>query len=106
MAKYMWQASYTSEGIKGVLKEGGTGRRTAIKELIEGLGGQLESFYYAFGSDDVYVVADLPDQKTAAAMGLSINADGRTRVKTVVLVTPEEIDDAAKVSVDYRPPGT
>jgi uncharacterized protein with GYD domain len=106
MPKYLWQVSYTSEGIKGVLRDGGTGRRAAVKQLIEGQGGQLEAFYYAFGSDDCYVIADLPDQRTATAIGLSVNADGRTRLKTVVLLTPEEIDDAAKTSVDYRPPGS
>jgi uncharacterized protein with GYD domain len=105
MPKYLWQVSYTSEGIKGVVRDGGTGRRAAIKQLIEGLGGQLETFYYAFGGDDCYVIADLPDQRTATALGLAVNADGRTKLKTVVLLTPEEIDDAAKISVAYRPPG-
>jgi uncharacterized protein with GYD domain len=105
MPKYLWQASYTSDGVKGVLQDGGTGRRAAIQKLAEGLGGRLEAFYFAFGSDDVIVIADLPDQKSAAALGLAVNADGRTRLKTVVLLTPEEIDQAAKMSVDYRPPG-
>jgi uncharacterized protein with GYD domain len=105
MPKYLWQVSYTSEGIKGVLRDGGTGRRAAIQQLTEGFGGKLEAFYYAFGPDDVYVIADLPDQKTATAIGLAVNADGRAQVKTVVLLTPEEIDEAAKTSVDYRPPG-
>ena len=105
MPKYLWQVSYTSEGVKGVLKEGGTGRRAAIQKLAEGLGGRLESFYFAFGSDDVIVIADLPDQKSAAALGLAVNADGRAMLKTVVLLTPEEIDQAAKISIDYRPPG-
>jgi uncharacterized protein with GYD domain len=105
MPKYLWQVSYTSDGVKGVLKDGGTGRRAAIQKLAEGLGGRLESFYFAFGSDDVIVIADLPDQKSAAALGLAVNADGHAMLKTVVLLTPEEIDQAAKISIDYRPPG-
>ncbi len=105
MPKYLWQASYTADGVKGVLKDGGTGRRAAIQKLAEGLGGRLEAFYFAFGSDDVIVIADLPDQKSAAALGLAVNADGHTRLKTIVLLTPEEIDQAAKISVEYRPPG-
>jgi len=105
MPKYLWQASYTSDGVRGVLKDGGTSRRAAIQKLVESLGGRLEAFYFAFGSDDVIVIADLPDPKAAAALGLTVSADGRTHVKTVVLLTPEEIDEAAKISVDYRPPG-
>ena len=105
MPKFLWQASYTSEGVRGVLKDGGTARRAAIEKLVEGLGGRLEAFYFAFGSDDVVVIADLPDQRKAAAVGLTVNAQGRTQLKTTVLLTPEDIDEAAKTSVDYRPPG-
>lgn len=105
MPKFLWQASYTSEGVQGVIKDGGTGRRAAIEKLVEGLGGRLEAFYFAFGSDDVIAIADLPDQRSAAAVGLTVNAQGRTQLKTVVLLTPEEIDDAVKTTVDYRPPG-
>ncbi len=105
MPKFLWQASYTSEGVQGVLKDGGTGRRAAIEKLVQGLGGRLEAFYFAFGSDDVIVVADLPDQRSAAAVGLTVNAQGRTQLKTTVLLTPEEIDEAVKTTVDYRPPG-
>ena len=105
MPKFLWQASYTSEGVQGVIKDGGTGRRAAIEKLVQGLGGRLEAFYFAFGSDDVIAIADLPDQRSAAAVGLTVNAQGRTQLKTVVLLTPEEIDDAVKTTVDYRPPG-
>jgi uncharacterized protein with GYD domain len=105
MAKFLWQASYTSEGVKGVLKGGGTARRTAIEKLVAGLGGKLEAFYFAFGGDDVIVIADLPDQKTAAAVGLAVNASGTTTLKTTVLLTPEDIDAAAQTAVDYTPPG-
>jgi uncharacterized protein with GYD domain len=105
MAKFLWQASYTSDGVKGVLKDGGTSRRATIEKLVSGVGGKLEAFYFAFGGDDVIVIADLPDQKTAAAIGLAVNASGTTTLKTTVLLTPEEIDAAAHTAVDYRPPG-
>jgi uncharacterized protein with GYD domain len=105
MPKYMVKASYTTDGVKGVLKEGGSGRRDTIAKLIEGLGGTMESFYFAFGDDDVYVTADLPDNVTAAAIALAVNSTGAVNLKTVVLMTPEEIDEAGKRTVDYRPPG-
>ena len=105
MAKYLFQASYTADGIKGILKEGGSGRKAAIEKLVEGVGGTLESVYFAFGDDDIYAIGELPDQASAAAVSLIVGASGLVKVKTVVLLTPEEIDDATKMSVDYRPPG-
>lgn len=105
MAKYLIKASYTLEGAKGLLKEGGSSRRTAVKEMIEALGGKLECFYYAFGDSDAIVVLDLPDRVTAAAMSLAIGATGAVELSTTVLLTPEEIDAAVKKSVAYRPPG-
>src|SRR2546422_5941850 len=98
-------ASYTTEGIKGVLKDGGTGRQDAIGKLLADLGGTLESFYFAFGEDDVYVTAEIPDNVTAAAIGLAVGSSGAVRVKTTVLLTPEEIDRAAHTTVQYRAPG-
>jgi uncharacterized protein with GYD domain len=105
MPKYLVKASYTTEGVKGVLKEGGSSRRDTVAKVIEGLGGTMESFYFAFGDDDVYATADLPDNVTAAAIALAVNSSGAVNVKTVVLMTPEEIDEASKRTVDYRPPG-
>jgi uncharacterized protein with GYD domain len=105
MAKYLLQASYTQSGVQGVIKEGGSGRRDAIGKLLADLGGSLEAFYFAFGDDDVYVIADVPDNTTAAAIALTVGAAGAATVKTVVLLTPEEIDAATKRSVAYRPPG-
>ncbi len=105
MAKYLVVASYTADGVKGLLKDGGTGRRAAIEKLASGIGGKLESIYYAFGDDDVFVTLDLPDNAAAAALGLAVAATGLVAIKTVVLLTPEEIDAAAKKTVDYRPPG-
>jgi uncharacterized protein with GYD domain len=105
MPKYLWQASYNSDGVKGVVKEGGTGRRQAIENLVTGAGGTVEAFYFSFGDDDVVVIADLPDAETATAIALTVNSGGLVSLKTSVLLTPEEVDAAAKKSVDYRPPG-
>jgi uncharacterized protein with GYD domain len=105
MPRYLWQASYTPEGVKGVQSAGGSSRRDAIQQLVDGLGGKLESFHFAFGDDDVYVVAELPDNATAAAVAMMVNASGAVRLKTTVLLTPEEVDAASQKSVDYRPPG-
>ena len=106
MPKFLIQASYTAQGVEGVRSKGGTSRRDAVAEAIRGVGGQLESFYFAFGDHDAYVVADLPDNEAAAAIALSVNAAGGVSAKTVVLLTPEEVDQAAKRSIDYRPPGS
>ena len=105
MAKYMLKASYSVDGIRGVMKEGGTGRQAAVEKLVANLGGSVEGFYYAFGQTDVYVIADLPDKETAAAIAMTVGGSGAVSVDTVVLLTPEEIDRASKISVDYRPPG-
>jgi uncharacterized protein with GYD domain len=105
MPKYLWQASYSSEGLRGVVREGGTGRRAAAKNLVEALGGTLEAFYFAFGDADAIIIADLPDEEAATAVALAVNADDRIDLKTTVLLTPEEVDAAARRSVEYRPPG-
>jgi len=105
MPKYLFQASYSSEGTKGLLKEGGTQRVTNLEKTLQGIGGRLESFYYAFGDTDVIGVADLPDNVTAAALSLTINASGMGSVKTTVLMTPAEMDQAAQKSISYRAPG-
>ena len=105
MPKYLYHGSYTQEGVKGLLKEGGSSRRVAIQALIEGMGGSVESFYFALGKDDLYVIVDLPDQTTATALSLAVAASGAIQLTTVALITPEELDEAAKMTVDYRPPG-
>ena len=105
MPKYLWQASYSSEGLRGVVREGGTGRRAAAKNLVEALGGTLEAFYFAFGDADAIIIADLPDEEAATAVALAVNADDRIDLKTTVLLTPEDVDAAARRSVEYRPPG-
>ncbi len=73
--------------------------------MVQGLGGKLEAFYYAFGEPDVFVIVDVPDAVTAAAISLTVNATGAVTVSTVALMTPQEIDQASKKSVSYRPPG-
>jgi len=105
VAKYLVKASYTAEGAKGVQSGGGTSRRDVVAKMADGLGGKLESFYYAFGSTDVYAVIELPDNRSAAAASIAVNTAGGATTEIVVLLTPEEIDEAAKLSVDYRPPG-
>lgn len=105
MAKYLIAASYTSEGAKGLLKDGGTKRRQAADQAIKSAGGKLEAFYFAFGESDAFVIIDAPDHATVAAASLAINASGAVRTKTVVLLTPEEIDQATKKGVKYRAPG-
>jgi len=105
MPKYLYQASYTPEGTKGLLKDGASKRRAAVEEVAKALGGKVEAFYYAFGEPDVFVIVDVPDHASAAAVSLAVNASGAVRLKTTVLMTPEEMDAATKKSVSYRPPG-
>ncbi len=106
MPKFLFEASYTLEGVKGVQRAGGSKRRDAVASLAESVGGKLESFHFAFGDRDAYVVVDLPDNESAAAVAIAVNATGAVTLKTVVLLTPEEVDAAAGRSVDYRPPGS
>jgi uncharacterized protein with GYD domain len=105
MPKYMIQASYVGDGLKGLIKEGGSKRRETVARVIEGMGGTLECFYYAFGDYDVFGVADMPDNISSVAFSLMVNASGMINAKTTVLLTPEEIDQATKKTVDFRPPG-
>ena len=105
MPKYLWEVSYTAEGTKGVLKDGGSKRRAVAEKAIKAVGGKLEAFYFAFGKADVYLIADMPDNVSVAAASMAISASGAVRIKTTVLLTPEEIDKAAKKSVSYQPPG-
>jgi uncharacterized protein with GYD domain len=105
MAKYLVTASYTSEGIKGVLKNGGTARVDAVREAVAGLGGTIESFYFGFGGEDAYVIADLPDNISAAALAMTVSASGLAAARTTVLLTPGEVDEAAKRQVSYKAPG-
>jgi uncharacterized protein with GYD domain len=105
MPKYLLEVSYTADGAKGVLKDGGSKRRAAAKGLAESLGGKLESIYYAFGDTDVFAIVDMPDAVSAAAAAMTLGASGSVTCKTTVLLTPEEIDTAVKKTGSYTPPG-
>jgi uncharacterized protein with GYD domain len=105
MPKYLFEARYTAEGAKGVAKEGGASRREAVKKHLEQLGGKLEAMYFAFGDVDCYTIVDLPDSMSAAALSFAVNESGAIATKTVVLLTPEEIDAAMKKKVNFRAPG-
>ena len=108
MAKYLIEAAYSHEGLKGLLKDGGTGRRAAVDAALKALGGRVESMYFGFGTGDVYVTIDVPDNVSAAAMALAVGATGAlAHYKTTVLLTTDEVDQAAKKAggVGYRAPG-
>ena len=105
MAKFLIKATYTSDGAKGLLKEGGTKRRAAVQKIIEAAGGKLEAFYYAYGDDDAFIIADLPDVMAGLAISLTVNASGAVRLSSLPLITPEEVDAASKKSIEYRAPG-
>ncbi len=105
MPKYMVHASYTAEGAKGLLKSGGTARRKATEELLASLGGRLEAFYFTFGDEDAVLIVDLPDQVAASAIGMAVSASGAIRTRSTVLITPEEVDEATRRQVKFRPPG-
>ncbi|MGD0210230.1 MAG: GYD domain-containing protein [Desulfomonilia bacterium] len=105
MPKYLAQVNYVGEGIKGLLKEGGSSRRAAIEKLFGSVGAKVEALYYAFGDIDLFVIIDAPDNVTAAALSLTVNAAGAATTKVTVLLTPEDIDAAAKKTPSYRPPG-
>lgn len=105
MPKYLIEATYVGVGVAGLLKEGGTRRRAAVEELFKSVGGTVEAFYYAFGDKDVYIIGDLPDNATATALALKVNASGAATCRTTVLITPQEVDQAVKKTATYRPPG-
>jgi uncharacterized protein with GYD domain len=104
--KYLIEASYSAEGVRGVAQKGGSARREIIGQLIGSLGGTLETFYFAFGDADVYAIADLPGDEAATALALAINQSSATTTKTVVLLTPEQVDAAANIVPEYTPPGS
>jgi uncharacterized protein with GYD domain len=105
MAKFMIMGSYTADGAKGLLKDGGSRRKAAVEQMVSHLGGKLEAFYFAFGESDIYAIVDVPDTTSGAALSLAVNASGTVKLRTVMLVTPEELDAACKKTVSYRPPG-
>lgn len=105
MPKFLIKAAYTADGARGLIKEGGTKRRAAVQKVIESVGGKLDAFYYAYGEHDAFIIADVPDAMSGVAISLAVNASGAVRLSTLPLITPEELDAAAKKSVDYKAPG-
>jgi len=105
MPKYLISGSYTSEGAKGVVAKGGSDRRAAVEKLAESVGGSVDVFYFAFGGDDIVTIIDAPDNASVAAITMTVGASGMVDIRTTVLLTPEEVDSAAKKSVSYRGPG-
>ena len=105
MPTYLWSASYTADGTKGLMKEGGSKRRAAVQQMVEKAGGKLHAFYFAFGDADVYGIAEFPDAATAVAVSLAVNASAAVTIKSTLLMTAEEMDAAAKKAIGYRPPG-
>lgn len=106
MPKFLIEASYNAEGAKGVQSGGGSARVEAVRQATAGVGGSVESFHFAFGDTDAYVIIDAPDMESAAALALAVNASGAVTIKTSVLLTPEQVDEAAQRSVAYRAPGS
>jgi uncharacterized protein with GYD domain len=102
--KYLLEVNYTLDGIRGVKAKGGSARKAAATAAAKSAGGKIDSMYFAFGGTDAYVIADFPDNTAAAALALTVTAGGGAAVKTVVLLTPDEIDAAAGKNVAYRPP--
>lgn len=105
MAKFLVTGSYTAEGLQGLLKEGGTGRRNAVEAAIKAMGGRLEAFYYAFGDSDVVSIVEVPDNIAAATLAIGISSTGTVGTKTTVLLTPDEVDEATKRTLSFRAAG-
>lgn len=105
MPKYLLQVNYTTDGAKGLIKDGGVARKNAAQKAAESLGGAIESMYFSFGDTDAYVIADMPDNASTVAISLALAASGGATSRTVVLLTPEEMDQASKKVPNYRPPG-
>lgn len=104
MTKFMWSGSYTQAGTSGLIAEGGSARKEVVEKLVESVGGKVETFYFAFGSDDLIVIGEVPDNVTGASIALTVAASGAANGRVTILLTPEEIDKAAKMSPAYKPP--
>lgn len=106
MTKILIRASYTPDGLKGLVKEGGTSRKKVVEKMVADLGGKVEAFYYAFGDYDVYAICELPDEESVAATSFAVNAPGLVKLSTIILLDPAQIDNAVKKTVQYRSPGS
>jgi uncharacterized protein with GYD domain len=105
MPTYLWRASYTTDGVKGLVRDGGSKRRSVVQQMVEKAGGKLHAFYFALGEADVFSIAEFPDTATAVAVSATVNATGLVHLSSTLLVTPEEFDTAAQKTIAYRPPG-
>ncbi|MGE3289510.1 MAG: GYD domain-containing protein [Pseudonocardia sp.] len=105
MAKFLWHGSYSQRGVKALVEEGGTARRAGVERAVTAMGGTLETMYFAFGDDDYYAVVDLPDNVSAAAVGLATALAGAVQLRTVVLLTAADLDEAARRAHEYQGPG-
>ena len=105
MPKFLIQATYTPEGTKGLLREGASGRRAAVEQVVTDLGGTVEAMYFAFGEDDTVLIVDLPDPVSMAAISLTVKASGAVRTRATPLLGIDEIDEAARRQVAFRAPG-
>jgi uncharacterized protein with GYD domain len=107
MPKFLFKVRYTSEGLEGVMNSGGSARRAVADDLAKELGGVVESFHFAFGEDDAFVIGDLPDNRAAATLAMTVASSGRVAVTTVPLITVDEVDAIASGrKLEYSPPGT
>jgi len=105
MPKYLITANYTEAGLKGLMKDGATSRVAAINALAAGVGGSVESVYYGFGDNDVFIIGDMPNNEAAAAIALTAGASGAATTTTTVLLEPSQVDAAIAMSPAYTPPG-
>ena len=105
MPKYLISANYTAKGMEGVRAAGAKSRVDAVSAMLEGMGGRLDSFHFAFGDTDVFAIVEAPDDEAAAAVAIAINSSGAVSTRTTKLLTVEQIDEALRRTVDYRPPG-
>ncbi|WP_138735858.1 GYD domain-containing protein [Modestobacter excelsi] len=105
MPRFMVIGNYSAEGARGLMAAGGSARRTAVEKMVSALGGRIETFDFGFGGDDVYVIVDMPDSESAAAVALTVSGSGAVRARTIVLLSPEQLDRAAQLRPDYAPPG-
>ena len=105
MPKFMAKAHYNADGARALMKEGGSSRVAAVTKAAKAIGGKVESFYFAYGGDDAFVIVDVPNEAAGLALSLAVNASGAVTLEMVPLITPKQMDDSAKVTVKYRAPG-
>jgi len=105
MPHYMFHASYTQQGIQGVMKEGAASRVAAVEALAASVGGRILASYWAFGDDDFITIGEVPDNAAAMAIAATVGASGAAKVTTTVLLTAAETDEAIHRRVTYRAPG-